>query len=1341
MSGMRLRPSSLRRVPGRYQEDLGPSRADRPTFVHPDVPFNGALVPFCAHPSLPLDYPGVGPSEAERARGAALAAAAAEEAAAEAESSTGDESDSDGSLDDEEDSGSDAAGSEAGSDYESEEEEEVTIGDAAPRTVGQVGQGVSGQGGSDQAAPAAAPTPLELPALGRPAYVAKIPRRQPGAPAAARGTENSRENAEKTDRSSNVGRPTWADLSDGIKFAIICDLTRTGPLSQAVQFLDLGHGEVMALLELIGEERRKKKAHDAALLEHRGAADIPPSDQLAALSPVNEATTGSDVRRGRAYLKSVGLTSVASELGFWEGTGGDYHDVPVDAGCRDLVADYTSSGGALESSPAKRGLLAMPGGQLGLLLNPPAGTLNPRRLATGAPPVRAEKLGSPRVPVPLSKGLHPNNYVVKGRSGRRYSTLDKSDWPRWEALRDSGIITETDLVVFTANSVVPEWFTLLGPEELAEATDQSPVPGGVYLGTFEDDDDLEMFSSNGAAIASPPSLFSQQRADHGTAATAEGSASAQTTARQPLPQSATIAGNDDQEMEDVSAQLYNVHLPAPPSNLALVAEQQDDPSEMDPTTLAIHRYLSQPAPSVVQFDPVLLASTREMIARTEAEHGVTIRDPEPSGLSEPSGPRRHARTAAIVDEDEFMDDDFLDDDDGEPFFEAGHGPRSRVDNNEFLDDDDDEPIFEASRGPRSRVDNDNDGDWVPTASRPRAPRATATATRKRARVESSPVDQAPKRPRTIPAAPRRQSAVGDDMTPTKRGPGRPKRTPLPVPAPRRPVVSSSTPVVQPTAQPAIPRSSLADANQNMYSAMAAAPPGLADPFAQAGPSASPESVQQPQTTSRRRKKSGDETDEDWEGSAAEESAPEPRKRKKREPKLDENGQPIKRPRAPPKLDENGQPIKRVRAPPKPKLDENGQPIKRVRAPPKPKLDENGEPIKRTRAAPKLDDNGEPIKKAKPEPKLDENGQPIRRRRAPPQLDDNGEPVKLTRRPRHLDERGRPIMTRTGPRGQGYSVTSNTMMRSTAGEEMTRAELETAFKPHERKYHPGGNLGGGRFEILATGVMWTFVWDGQQPTQQSPPAQSLAGASQETLGDSMDLDTEPAQTNALTSPADATGLLQPIGQLSITPTRPPPALQLGLTPPVGGSRQRTLAGFLKPNPPSQPAAPAVPAVPAVTAPTPTRSATTTTRAAPRGPARPRAPRAPRAPRPRAPRRRAAPAAANQQPPAAGTSNAPPPAGSNAPPPAPAPAPAADPRVAARVAELDAQCRRYNVQTRDRFPSDAAFLAYAEPMTGLLFPNGGGARSRAAAAGPNPYQGSGSSSSQSGFGGGGDYDSYI
>jgi hypothetical protein len=98
MVGMQLRASSMLRVPGRYQEDLGPSRADRPIFVHPDVPFNPDLVQHCAHPSLPLDHPGLGPSEEEAAR---LAALAAERRAAAVIEDTDEESDSDESLDEE----------------------------------------------------------------------------------------------------------------------------------------------------------------------------------------------------------------------------------------------------------------------------------------------------------------------------------------------------------------------------------------------------------------------------------------------------------------------------------------------------------------------------------------------------------------------------------------------------------------------------------------------------------------------------------------------------------------------------------------------------------------------------------------------------------------------------------------------------------------------------------------------------------------------------------------------------------------------------------------------------------------------------------------------------------------------------------------------------------------------------------------------------------------------------------------------------------------------------------------------------------------------------------------
>ncbi|KAK5660458.1 hypothetical protein OQA88_13003 [Cercophora sp. LCS_1] len=67
MSPMRLRDASQRRLPGRYADnDDGPTRADRPTFVHQDVPYNAALAPHCAFPSLPLNHDGPGPSEVFR---------------------------------------------------------------------------------------------------------------------------------------------------------------------------------------------------------------------------------------------------------------------------------------------------------------------------------------------------------------------------------------------------------------------------------------------------------------------------------------------------------------------------------------------------------------------------------------------------------------------------------------------------------------------------------------------------------------------------------------------------------------------------------------------------------------------------------------------------------------------------------------------------------------------------------------------------------------------------------------------------------------------------------------------------------------------------------------------------------------------------------------------------------------------------------------------------------------------------------------------------------------------------------------------------------------------------
>ncbi|KAK0701836.1 hypothetical protein B0T26DRAFT_660268, partial [Lasiosphaeria miniovina] len=62
-SQMRLREGTARRQPGRYEEDSRPTEAERPAFLRDDVEFNEELTGHCAFPSLPMNYPGPGPSE------------------------------------------------------------------------------------------------------------------------------------------------------------------------------------------------------------------------------------------------------------------------------------------------------------------------------------------------------------------------------------------------------------------------------------------------------------------------------------------------------------------------------------------------------------------------------------------------------------------------------------------------------------------------------------------------------------------------------------------------------------------------------------------------------------------------------------------------------------------------------------------------------------------------------------------------------------------------------------------------------------------------------------------------------------------------------------------------------------------------------------------------------------------------------------------------------------------------------------------------------------------------------------------------------------------------------
>ncbi|KAK4185095.1 hypothetical protein QBC35DRAFT_390271, partial [Podospora australis] len=70
-SGYNLRHASDKRTVHYRDADLGPSEADKPTFLHPDPVYDPELAAHCAFPSLPTDHPEDGPSEVFKQRRAA----------------------------------------------------------------------------------------------------------------------------------------------------------------------------------------------------------------------------------------------------------------------------------------------------------------------------------------------------------------------------------------------------------------------------------------------------------------------------------------------------------------------------------------------------------------------------------------------------------------------------------------------------------------------------------------------------------------------------------------------------------------------------------------------------------------------------------------------------------------------------------------------------------------------------------------------------------------------------------------------------------------------------------------------------------------------------------------------------------------------------------------------------------------------------------------------------------------------------------------------------------------------------------------------------------------------
>lgn len=331
-----------------------------------------------------------------------------------------------------------------------------------------------------------------------------------------------------------------------------------------------------------------------------------------------------------------------------------------------------------------------------------------------------------------------------------------------------------------------------------------------------------------------------------------------------------------------------------------------------------------------------------------------------------------------------------------------------------------------------------------------------------------------------------------------------------------------------------------------------------------------------------------------------------------------------------------------------------------------------------------------------------------------EFDEDGKPILVQRRQRYLSETGRPILTKTGP-GRGYWTEAGAKMRSSEGEEMTRAAFERAFDDSERKWRPGGRIGGGKYEITATGVIWEFV---VEPEKKSDSAEtsSQASTTAATTARQPSIAASTVSTGAPSSVAQA-GIVEPDqaapAARSSSATSSTPASGAAPARPIDQQQSVLNQSIRRPNAPIRvtlPPRPHFSPVPPLrvpsydTTPDPTNN--------PPGPAarhttsrfaianRPQATMSARSTTTTIGATSTSTAGLGLD--STSTSTTGQEAGAAGPPQrppqpwVPPPPPPSSPRTLARVADLDARCRALGFLGRDCFRSDHLFLLYCMPL---------------------------------------------
>ncbi|KAK4218598.1 hypothetical protein QBC37DRAFT_189845 [Rhypophila decipiens] len=119
--------------------------------------------------------------------------------------------------------------------------------------------------------------------------------------------------------------PNWTDLADGVKYVIIYDMTENGlSFTRACAKLGLGFEDMAEMIELVRVQRRKIYKNNRVIAQQNGHSvqawldkDCPMAREEVL---VTDFLTEDDIRRGKAFLKFMGLHDVAANMGYYLGS-------------------------------------------------------------------------------------------------------------------------------------------------------------------------------------------------------------------------------------------------------------------------------------------------------------------------------------------------------------------------------------------------------------------------------------------------------------------------------------------------------------------------------------------------------------------------------------------------------------------------------------------------------------------------------------------------------------------------------------------------------------------------------------------------------------------------------------------------------------------------------------------------------------------------------------------------------------------------------------------------------------------------------------------------------------